>query len=691
MFSSTLLHAQSGPKWSVNGNAISPGDFIGSTNPYPFLVKTNNLDRFLIDPLGKVYVIDFKNLGVGFVTFDISGKLIPHSFSGNATDVLTGNGSFQNIAIVSGWKQIGFDLVNTNTANVGIGTSTPSEKLSVVGNILNDGFLLTRGISIIGRGQGERLNADTMQTNIMLMDTLSKIEGETRIVGNASVSEKFGIGTKYPTEALEIVGNSVINGNSRVYGNLTGNSLISDNLVLPSIQKGQFLTTDLSGKIVPMSQEQFQYLTLTPNLVKLCDTTRYQMAWVSSGAKIWADMPECAKVGIGTNNPLYTLDVVGNAHVEGRLKVGSSSIMIDPLGNENQLYTTAGSGDLLIQSYTGNNQNTIINKRNNGKVGIGTSVPQAKLDVFYDASLNNQYTARFISSASAANSQDSKGVYIETAGIDPGEALRVANVTNGNANLLLVAQGAPGSGSTSLGGVSIGDGYSGVASLEVNLSPSSTGSSNTLMRTGNKSMWFTNVLPTQGGVNNPIQQAGDQGIFWSDGGGNFGFNSTSGFVIAPYEPNHRGIRISHDGTIDAKDFLINGQSILAGGGASQWANMTTGISYIGNVGIGIANPTNQLEVCGTIRSKKVIVDVGWCDYVFEKDYLLFPLSKLEDYLILNKHLPGIKPAKEIEIEGVNLGDMLTSQMEKIEELTLYLIQQNKEIAELKKRLDVLSK
>jgi hypothetical protein len=104
----------------------------------------------------------------------------------------------------------------------------------------------------------------------------------------------------------------------------------------------------------------------------------------------------------------------------------------------------------------------------------------------------------------------------------------------------------------------------------------------------------------------------------------------------------------------------------------------------GNVGIGTDNPTFKLSVLGNIRSTEVVVETGWADYVFDKKYKLPLLSDVEKFIDQNKHLPNIPSAAEIEKNGLYLGDTQKRMMEKIEELTLYIIQQQKEINVLKK-------
>ena len=110
------------------------------------------------------------------------------------------------------------------------------------------------------------------------------------------------------------------------------------------------------------------------------------------------------------------------------------------------------------------------------------------------------------------------------------------------------------------------------------------------------------------------------------------------------------------------------------------------IRYNGNVGIGTDSPDYKLDVAGTIRACEVKVDLasGECpDYVFANDYNLMPLDKLQNFIDENSHLPEVKPAVKMEAEGMDLKEMNVLLLKKVEELTLYVLQQQKEINELK--------
>ena len=108
----------------------------------------------------------------------------------------------------------------------------------------------------------------------------------------------------------------------------------------------------------------------------------------------------------------------------------------------------------------------------------------------------------------------------------------------------------------------------------------------------------------------------------------------------------------------------------------------------GNLGIGTTNPLSKLSVNGNIRATevKVLANINVPDYVFDSDYELRSLKETEEYIKLHKHLPDIPSAEEIKENGIDIGSMNMKLLKKVEELTLYLIEQNQEIAKLKKEM-----
>ena len=126
------------------------------------------------------------------------------------------------------------------------------------------------------------------------------------------------------------------------------------------------------------------------------------------------------------------------------------------------------------------------------------------------------------------------------------------------------------------------------------------------------------------------------------------------------------------------------------GNAGYWSLNNQDVYYnTGNVGIGTTTPDEKLTVKGSIHSEEVKVDlsVPAPDYVFEADYHLTPLEQLRIYIKQNKHLPNIPTAKEMEANGIELGVMNMKLLEKMEELTLYILEQESRIKKLEKLLN----
>lgn len=126
----------------------------------------------------------------------------------------------------------------------------------------------------------------------------------------------------------------------------------------------------------------------------------------------------------------------------------------------------------------------------------------------------------------------------------------------------------------------------------------------------------------------------------------------------------------------------------------QDRDATKGITIVnGNVGIGVETlPVNyKMVVGGTLGARKIKVTqvANWADFVFHPGYELSTLADLERFIQQNRHLPGIPSEKEVMQDGIDLAEINKKLLQKVEELTLYIIQQDKNMAAMKIEIDAI--
>jgi len=174
--------------------------------------------------------------------------------------------------------------------------------------------------------------------------------------------------------------------------------------------------------------------------------------------------------------------------------------------------------------------------------------------------------------------------------------------------------------------------------------------------------------------------------------------NTDGFSFASFE-----FSAENGGVVGA--FFADGSGLFLGGTPNVYFRASTNhpillgtnktvrmiISNTGNVGIGTTSPAYKFAVNGAIGCKELTVtNTGWADFVFQDNYKLPALDEVEDFISKNKHLPGIPSEAEVKEKGVSVGDMSSKLLQKIEELTLYVIDLKKENEALKGQLANIS-
>lgn len=254
-----------------------------------------------------------------------------------------------------------------------------------------------------------------------------------------------------------------------------------------------------------------------------------------------------------------------------------------------------------------------------------------------------------------------------------------AGYSNTTSNQNVYIGYAAGFNSTGAGNVFIGylAGYNEIGGNKLLIANSA---SNTLI-SGDFNTKFVGI-----GTNSPVErfQIGDRWTF-HDGGSkviayNFQYSSGDKRIL---QDESSKIALNALGEIEF--------AVAPSGSAGSTITWTSAMDIQNNGKIGINTnsiPTDgQVAINGKLYATEVEIQTyPWSDYVFNKDYELLSLNDLENYIETQNHLPEVPSAEEIKQSGMNLGEMNALLLKKIEELTLYIIAQNKKILEIEKKL-----
>ncbi len=426
----------------------------------------------------------------------------------------------------------------------------------------------------------------------------------------------------------------------------------------------------------------------------LATTIAFCLFFLASSAQT-NTFPTSGSVGIGTTTPVNLLHVFGSgataltiernttlSNISAEFKNGTASWFAGQAGT---------NGNFGIATSNNLQSSTLFNITTAGNVGIGTNAPANKLHIID------------VTGTNTLNLQLSTNTLGETIGIafgtQPGNRTKAAitgvNTNSGNAGGALAFYTNAGASLneamriTSTGNVGIG-----TASPNANMESLAATEQ---MRLSYDATHYTSLTTTSAGNLNVVPVGGNvvfNGLAIISSAGTFssptGLTNSGGSANAYLNTATTGTTISRN-VADASPAAIVSQLNASSTGDILDLRNSGGtvfnVTRAGNVGIGTINPDAKLAVQGTIHSTSVFVDtnVPTPDYVFKDGYRLPTLAEVKAYTDKNHHLPEVPAAAEFEKNGINLGEMNMLLLKKVEELTLYLIEKDKQIKELQKQ------
>lgn len=547
-----------------------------------------------------------------------------------------------NFAIYDQTSSTNRFFINGSNGNIGIGTTSPSQKLDVNGNINTSG-ILTVGSSFVIDPVGPFKNSAWAGTGdrVMLSDATGKISPlaqglSTQVLygngtwGNLPASAftnsgsdlnlptgRLGIGISSPGSALDV------NGDATIRGNLKANNLAgTGDRILYVDGTGNLKVMPVNSSApVPCVQSSIPWYeggNTNPanNTVGTCGPVDFILKANGNNA-LW--IKQDAKVGIGNSAPSVQLDVTGSSRVSTNIEIGTAPTDLNPLVPLNITQGGSQNDGIRVIAQSGG--------RGAFEVVQTSSQSNSRFKIFADGST---YIGNFPSLAYVA------GAPLLTVGGD----VRFTAYGTGNAN---------GNGIEILGG---------------NKAPFRRGISTGYDNVSGEFNFYIN--------SNQINAA-------------YNFYNNTGDNVTPNLSNL--MTLAANGRLS----LGIGQNSSSQGNAQLNVNVTDNTGdYTNSNAIDVYDYTSgkvnfRVKDNGNVFAREVTVQLtNFPDYVFKANYKLMPLNEVETYVNKNNHLPNVPAAKDIEAKGANLGEIQKANIEKTEELFLYLFELNKRVQSLEK-------
>jgi len=380
--------------------------------------------------------------------------------------------------------------------------------------------------------------------------------------------------------------------------------------------------------------------------------------WISVSAPTTMSTNNNVRIGAFTpaNMSLQIGDAAGttlSSGVQGmkiKFSSGTSALfeMEDPTGVNNTIFQTFATGTNLTNA----GSRPLSLQLNGGRVGIGTTNPLLKLDIETNSTNDGIRTKQTGTTAASFNLESVTG-------------RRWALFSTGSGN-------SEGAGNFGLYDYS-GGGYRMFVNGSTGFTGFGTITPRQMLNVNNGALLLSGGVPGFGG---PQLLFSDNATVTPNGRWAIEYNAIGGLNFwTPWNPS------GPVGSAGNYSLFLRDDGKIGMGATNDPGD--------GNFCASAFNGNYRLYVNGGILTTKVKVanycSASWADYVFAADYVLPPLADVETYIKENSHLPNIPSAMDIEKEGLDIADMQSKQMAKIEELTLYMIGMKKEIDELKKQ------
>ncbi|MBL7729842.1 MAG: hypothetical protein JNM88_01580 [Chitinophagaceae bacterium] len=543
---------------------------------------------------------------------------------------------------VSPWTVSGTNIYNSNTGNVGIGTSSPTYKFHIAGNNMlingtnpilqfqqsgaSDGFIqLSSDDLVLGTNNGNQFGK-----------TIIRMAGTNRVLIDS-------------TGNIQVLGLQDVSLTSHGYltlGSLTGDNLVFDAQEIQARNNGSadnIILQNEGGNVGIGVATPDERLTLTNN-IKLNGSAGLIKFETAVG---------------GTGSPITSLRYAPGLQF---LREGTTTQL-----GKIEYVDTAGFTNFMRIRMGSNIENGItLNTSNN--TGLGTNEPLARLHIKGETSADEvainsgasgeTATVQFYSSVFVGGGAGTKKGFVQ---LDDNDLKIGTNSGNTTGKFIIRTDGGDKVFVDDAGNVGINT-PTPTSRLHV------TGTANIVGATS-----ITGATTINNGAANALSLTG--GLFITKSNEALGISGTNAAINFYNSGNFKSF-ISH--STSGLYLGVNDGNIRL--------DVTNGHVAIGPVVLTGANAdAYKLAVNGKIICEEVMVKLAgsWPDYVFADNYKLRPIREVEQFIAANKHLPNIPAAADMEKTGIEVGDMQKKMMEKIEELTLYIIELQKQIDQLK--------